>query len=286
MGGAMARLRGALARSAPALEVPAWVWSLDYSTCRHASARAATTGDRARRGTLLGRDARPLTRAGRGRTASRAAPPRARTAHANRRRSCAVLWRAARGAGGSARSSWRDEVAPAHVDKRRARRCCTTTRTARPCGPRRTRSTWRASKTCWASRRPPRSCVRDMMVPAPELYTVANMSHLAHLGALTERTASPRCCSKTSQALLSILTRVTNAGSRGWETTLLAALKESEGAVRVCMQCLAVALSRAQPGGPPGGAPAVARALRAAPRAARADARRTSRRMCQRRPAR
>ena len=85
--------------------------------------------------------------------------------------------------------------------------------------------------------------VRDLMVPAPELYTVANMSHLLHLGTLTERTASPRCCSKTSQALLSILTRVTNAGSRGWETTLLAALKESEGAVRVCTACLAVALS-------------------------------------------
>jgi hypothetical protein len=85
--------------------------------------------------------------------------------------------------------------------------------------------------------------VRAFMVPSPELYTVANMSHLLHLGTLMERTASPRCCSKSSQALLAILTRVTNAGSRGWETTLLAALKESDGAVRVCMQCLAVALT-------------------------------------------
>ena len=45
------------------------------------------------------------------------------------------------------------------------------------------------------------------------------------------------------QSLLAILTRATNAGSRGWEATLLLALKESEGAVRVCMQCIAVAVS-------------------------------------------
>jgi len=89
--------------------------------------------------------------------------------------------------------------------------------------------------------------VRDFMVPPPELYTVINASHLLHLGSLMERTGSPRCCSKASQPLLSILTRVTNAGSRGWETTLFAAIKESEGAVRVCMQCLAVSLSGLNP---------------------------------------
>ena len=89
--------------------------------------------------------------------------------------------------------------------------------------------------------------VRDFMVPPPELYTVINASHLLHIGALVERTGSPRCCSKASQPLLSILTRVTNAGSRGWETTLFAAIKESEGAVRVCMQCLAVSLSGLNP---------------------------------------
>ena len=94
--------------------------------------------------------------------------------------------------------------------------------------------------------------VREFMVPPPDLYTVTNMSHLMHLGALMERTASPRCCSKSSQALLAILTRVTNAGSRGWETTLLAALKESDGAVRVCMQCLAVALTGLNPAVHPG----------------------------------
>ena len=89
--------------------------------------------------------------------------------------------------------------------------------------------------------------VSDFMVPPPELYTVANLSSLLHIGALNERTASPRCCSKSSQSLLAILTRATNAGSRGWEATLLTALKESEGAVRVCMQSIAVALSGLNP---------------------------------------
>ena len=89
--------------------------------------------------------------------------------------------------------------------------------------------------------------VRDMMVPPPDLYSVANLSHLVHLGALSERLASPRCCSKASQSLLAILTRVTNAGSRGWETTLLTAAKESDGAVRVCTQSIAVALAGMHP---------------------------------------
>ena len=89
--------------------------------------------------------------------------------------------------------------------------------------------------------------VRDLMVPPPDLYTVANLSHLAHIGPLSERVSSPRCCAKSSQSLLAILTRVTNAGSRGWETTLLAAAKESDGAVRVCTQSIAVALSGMNP---------------------------------------
>ena len=89
--------------------------------------------------------------------------------------------------------------------------------------------------------------MRELMVPPPDLYTVANVSNLAHLGALSERITSPRCCTKSSQSLLAILARVTNAGSRGWETTLLAAAKDSEGAVRVCMQCIAVALTGMHP---------------------------------------
>ena len=89
--------------------------------------------------------------------------------------------------------------------------------------------------------------VSEMMVPPPELYSVLNLSHLLHLGPLYERISSPKCCAKSSQSLLAILTRVTNAGSRGWEGTLLAAIKESEGAVRVCMQAVSVALSGLNP---------------------------------------
>ena len=89
--------------------------------------------------------------------------------------------------------------------------------------------------------------VRDFMLPPPDLYSVANSSNLAHVGPLSERVASPRCCSTASQSLLAIISRVTNAGSRGWETTLLAAAKESEGAVRVCMQSMAVAFSGMNP---------------------------------------
>ena len=63
--------------------------------------------------------------------------------------------------------------------------------------------------------------VRDFMVPPPDLYSVTNLSSLLHIGGLNERSASPRCCSKSSHALLAILTRATNAGSRGWEATLL-----------------------------------------------------------------
>ena len=82
----------------------------------------------------------------------------------------------------------------------------------------------------------------DLMIPNPELYTVPNMSHLLDISALYERALSPKCCTKSSQALLAILTRSTNAGSRGWESTLNAAVKDSEGAVRVCMQAVIVGL--------------------------------------------
>tara|TARA_B110000858_G_C17809459_1_gene480121 strand:+ start:6112 stop:9072 length:2961 start_codon:yes stop_codon:yes gene_type:complete len=89
--------------------------------------------------------------------------------------------------------------------------------------------------------------VRDIMVPPPDLYTVLNLSNLTHIVAMNDRLYSPRCCSKSSQSIISIMNRVTNAGSRGWETTLLAAMKDSEGAVRMCMQCMAVALSGMNP---------------------------------------
>ena len=83
--------------------------------------------------------------------------------------------------------------------------------------------------------------VQDLMVPVPELYTVLNLSNLLDLSALHERASSSRCCAKSSQSLLAILSRATNAGSRGWDSTLQVAANDSDGAVRVCMNALGVA---------------------------------------------
>lgn len=85
--------------------------------------------------------------------------------------------------------------------------------------------------------------VVDLLVPPPELYTVPSAANNIDLIALYERTASPKACPKGSHCLLSLLSRVTNAGSRGWETTLDAVVKDSDGAVRVCMHAIGVALS-------------------------------------------
>jgi hypothetical protein len=89
--------------------------------------------------------------------------------------------------------------------------------------------------------------VQDLMVPVPELYTVLNLSNLLDLSALYERTLSSWCCAKSSQPLLAILSRATNAGSRGWESTLQVAAKDSDGAVRVCMNALGVAFAGLNP---------------------------------------
>lgn len=97
------------------------------------------------------------------------------------------------------------------------------------------------------TRQPTEAQVRDLMIPVPELYSVANLSNMLDVSALYERVASPRCCVKSSHALLSILARATNAGSRGWESTLHAACKDSDGAVRVCMQAIGVCFSALHP---------------------------------------
>ena len=97
------------------------------------------------------------------------------------------------------------------------------------------------------SRHVTEAVVQDFMVPIPELYSIINLSNLLDLSALYERILSPRCCAKSAQPLLAILTRATNAGSRGWESTLHAAAKESDGAVRVCMQALGVAFAGLNP---------------------------------------
>jgi hypothetical protein len=89
--------------------------------------------------------------------------------------------------------------------------------------------------------------VDEVGVPAPELYSVPNASNLLNLAPLYERVLAPRSCAKAAQPLLAILTRATNAGSRGWESTLQAAAKESDGSVRVCMQAVAVCLAGLHP---------------------------------------
>jgi len=89
--------------------------------------------------------------------------------------------------------------------------------------------------------------VDEVGVPAPELYSVPNVSNLLNLAPLYERVLAPRSCAKAAQPLLAILTRATNAGSRGWESTLQAAVKESDGSVRVCMHVVAVCLAGLHP---------------------------------------
>lgn len=89
--------------------------------------------------------------------------------------------------------------------------------------------------------------VHEVGVPAPELYSVPNVSNSLNLAPLYERVLAPRSCAKAAQPLLAILTRATNAGSRGWESTLQAAVKESDGSVRVCMHVVAVCLAGLHP---------------------------------------
>ena len=97
------------------------------------------------------------------------------------------------------------------------------------------------------ARMPTEKIVQELMVPVPELYSVASLSNLLDVSALYERAASPKCCTKSSHGLLCILARATNAGSRGWESTLHAAAKDSDGAVRVCMQAVGVCFSGLHP---------------------------------------
>jgi len=72
-----------------------------------------------------------------------------------------------------------------------------------------------------------------LMPPHPELGSVPSAANAPDLIALYERAASPRACVKSAQAMLALLARATNAGSRGWESALATAAKDSEGVARV-----------------------------------------------------
>lgn len=85
--------------------------------------------------------------------------------------------------------------------------------------------------------------VEELMVSPPELYLIACASNGLDLTALYERYYAPKSCAKGAQSLLAVLLRATNAGSRGWESTLNTALADSDGALRVCTHGLTVALT-------------------------------------------
>ena len=93
----------------------------------------------------------------------------------------------------------------------------------------------------------PAPTVADLLVPPPELHSVTCASNGADLSALYERVGAPRACSKAAHGLLAIFARATNAGSRGWESTLGVAIKDSDGVARVCCHYLQAALSGLQP---------------------------------------
>ena len=89
--------------------------------------------------------------------------------------------------------------------------------------------------------------IDTLAVPTPELHSVACAANVIDLTALYERVTCPSACPKSAQGLLAIFARVTNAGSRGWESTLNSALKESDGTVRACTHATGIALTGLHP---------------------------------------
>jgi len=237
--GAMSRLLARLRQLVDSLALPAWLWSLDFA---HAATACAAHPDVP--GLLRALDETTRALGGKAEHARPRAATAVQLAAVVRLRFGVLLEALASGAASAAVSP--KQAPGAGVDRAALAALYHDAYCA---------AVWTSAhaeflatvEDLLAGRPATEALVRDLMVPPPDLYTVANLSNLVHLGPLSERLASPRCCSKTSQSLLAILARVTNAGSRGWETTLLAAAKESDGAVRVCTQCVAVALSGMHP---------------------------------------
>ena len=77
------------------------------------------------------------------------------------------------------------------------------------------------------------SSSNDDVIIQPELSLVLCISNAPDQTALLERACHPRACgSADAQAMLALLMRATNAGSRGWESTLLSGVRNSEGIAR------------------------------------------------------
>ena len=89
--------------------------------------------------------------------------------------------------------------------------------------------------------------IDTLAVPTPELHSVPCASNVVDLTALYERISCPSACAKSAQGLLAIFARVTNAGSRGWESTLNGALKDAEGVARICAHATDIALTGLHP---------------------------------------
>jgi hypothetical protein len=87
----------------------------------------------------------------------------------------------------------------------------------------------------------------NLEIPDPELHFVTCASNCIDLIALYERFTCQKTCSKTAEAMLSLLIRATNAGSRGWETALHGAIKDSEGTNRICAHALKMAYTGMHP---------------------------------------
>ncbi len=83
--------------------------------------------------------------------------------------------------------------------------------------------------------------------PTPSVFTVPNAYSVLDLTDLFSRRMCPKQCPKEAQPLLHVLMRSTNAGSRGWNTQLESALKESMACRIVIGNAVVVALSAMHP---------------------------------------
>lgn len=86
----------------------------------------------------------------------------------------------------------------------------------------------------------------DVMVPNPELHLATSAFSMCDLVALYDRASVHKSVPKSAQATLSLLTRLTNPGSRGWDSALRNALSD-EAATRICLHAVTTGLTGLHP---------------------------------------